>query len=129
MIYFDFIKQALICITLIIVFSFGAVYQSIAEEQTSTLSGRITDAKGKPIPNISVVLLYVENDKDGISPVYNSKFYPFLMQLPMGHNTTKTPNEQELQKLPPYLESKTDEEGRFTFTDITTKTAPIIGVT
>ncbi|MDE0314205.1 MAG: lectin-like protein [Candidatus Poribacteria bacterium] len=122
---FDLTKQMLFCITFIILFSFGAVYQSIAEEQTSTLSGRISDVEGKPISNVSVVLLYVENDKNGVYPVYSSKFYPFLIQLPMRHNA-KTPNEQELQKLPPYLESKTDEEGRFTFTDITTKTAQLL---
>ncbi len=119
MTYFDFTKQALIYMTLIILFSFGAVYQSSAEEQTSTLSGRITDAKGEPIADVSVLLLYVIIDENsGIYLPHNSKQYPFLLQIPTMFNGAKMTKYQKMQELQPYLESKTDSDGKFAFTGI-----------
>lgn len=119
MTYFDFIKQALICITLIILFSFGAAYQSTAEEQASTFSGRITDKKGEPIADVPVLLLYVIVDENsGIHLPHNSKQYPFLVQIPPMFSGAKVANYQKMQELQPYLESKTDSDGKFTFTGI-----------
>ena len=116
---FDLTKQMLICMILIILFSFGAVYQSIAEDGTSTLSGRITDVKGEPIADVSVLLLYVIVDENsGIHLSHNSKQYPFLIQIPVWFNGAKVTNYQKLQELQPYLKSKTDLYGKFAFTGI-----------
>ena len=116
---FDLTKQMLICITLIVLFSFCAVCQSIAEEQTSTLSGRITDVEGEPIADVSVLLLYVIKDENsGIHLPHNSKQYPFLLQIPPMFNGAKAANYQKMQELQPYLESNTDSDGKFTFTGI-----------
>ncbi|MDE0636493.1 MAG: lectin-like protein [Candidatus Poribacteria bacterium] len=119
MTYLNFMKQALICITLIILFNFYAVYQSTAEDGTSTLSGRITDAKGEPIADVPVLLLYVIVDENsGIHLPHNSKQYPFLVQIPPMFSGAKVANYQKMQELQPYLESKTDSDGKFTFTRI-----------
>ena len=124
---FDFTKQALICMTLIILFSFGTVCQSSAEEQTSTLSGRITDAKGEPIADASVLLLYVIIDKNsGIHLPHNSKQYPFLLQLPPMFNGAKVTKYQKMQELQPYLESKTDSDGKFVFTGIAAEMVQLV---
>lgn len=124
---FDCTKQAFICMTLIILFSFGAVYQSIAEEQTSTLSGRITDAKGEPIAGVSVLLLYVIVDENsGIHLPHNSKQYPFLLQIPPMFNGAKVPKYQKMQELQPYLESKTDSDGKFVFTGIAAEMVQLV---
>ncbi|MDE0484653.1 MAG: lectin-like protein [Candidatus Poribacteria bacterium] len=127
MIYFDFIKQTLICITLIILFSFCAIYQSTAEEKTSTLSGRITDVEGEPIADVSVLLLYVIVDgNSGIHLPHNSKQYPFLVQIPPMFDGAKVANYQKMRELRPYLESKTDSSGNFTFTEIAAEKVQLV---
>lgn len=119
-----FTKQIFIVLTAVIVLGFAVVYQSAAEAQPSMLSGRVIGTKGEPIAEASIVLLYVEIGENGaMDTLYDRPLYPFLRQRP-GHFRQelrgKTPNEEELQAQPPFLESKTDSEGRFTFTNIAT---------
>ncbi len=119
MTHFDFTKQAIFFFTLFALFGFGVTYQGVTDEEASTLSGRITNAEGEPIVDVSVVLLYVKKDENGsVYPLYDSKLYPFLVQVPALFNSEKVPNEQKMQKLPPYLKSNTNSDGRFAFTNI-----------
>ena len=121
---FRFTKQFFTVLTAIIVSGFAVVSQSAAETQPSTLSGRVVGTKGEPIAEASIVLLYVRTDGNGdIDTLYDRALYPFLRQRPAHFPQElkgKTPDETELQEHPPFLESKTDSEGRFTFTGIAT---------
>ena len=121
---FPFTKQIFILLTAVIMLGFAVIYQSAAEAQPSTLSGRVIGTEGEPIAEASIALLYVEIGENGsMDTLYDRPLYPFLRQRP-GHFRQelrgKTPSEEELQAQPPFLESKTDSEGRFTFTDIAT---------
>ena len=111
------VKQRTLLITLFIVFIFCSTLDGFSEEKTSTLSGQIIDSDGKPISDIYVVLIYVRVDENGINPKYNSKYYPFLVQFPFLELPEK-PDEDELQKFPPYIKIKTNDKGEFTFTNI-----------
>ena len=83
MTHFYLTKQAIAYLTLFILFSFFFVCQGASEDATSTLSGRLINSKGEPIPNASVILLYVKKNEDGGAyPIYNSEHYPFLVQSP-----------------------------------------------
>ena len=124
MIGFLFTKQIFRVLTAVIVLGFAVVYQSAAEAQSSTLSGRVIGTKGEPIAEASIALLYVEIGENGsMDTLYDRALYPFLRQrsgrFPQ-ELRRKTPNEEELQAQPPFLEAETDSEGRFTFTNIAT---------
>lgn len=107
-----------------------AAPQGIAEEQSSTLSGRVINIKGEPIAGAPIALLYVKIVKDGGADIlYNRSLYPFLRQRPAHFPQElrgKTSDEAKLQGHPPFLESKTDSEGRFTFTGIATQMAQLM---
>ena len=122
---FPFTKQIFIVLTAAILSGFAVVYQSAAEAQSSTLSGRVIGTEGEPIVEASIALLYVEIGENGaMDTLYDRALYPFLRQRPdhfPQELRRKTPNEEELQAQLPFLESKTDSEGRFTFTDIATE--------
>lgn len=108
-------KLIISLLILFALFAFVTVNHSVAQEQISSLSGHLTNPSDEPIPDVSVVLLYV---KIGGNLLYNSRFYPFLH--PIVNKNEKIPDEDELQERPPYLQCKTDSEGRFSFTDIPT---------
>lgn len=62
---FPFTKQIFIVLTAVIVLGFAVVYQSAAEAQPSTLSGRVIGTEGEPIAEASIALLYVEIGGNG----------------------------------------------------------------
>ena len=122
---FRFIKHTFILFMIVVVFGFMAVvYKGAAEGKPSTLSGRVVGTNGEPIAEAPIVLLYVRTAGNGdIDTLYDRSLYPFLHQRPARFPQElrgKSPDEAELQARPPFLESKTDSEGRFTFTDIAT---------
>ena len=121
---FSFTKQIFIPLTVVIVLGLAVVYQSAAEVQPATLSGRVIGTNGEPIAEASIALLYVKAAENGeMDTLYDRSLYPFLRQQPAHFPEElrgKTPDEAELQARPPFLESKTDSQGRFTFTNITT---------
>ena len=121
---FFFTKQFFILLTAVIVLGLSGVYQSAAEVQPATLSGRVIGTNGEPIAEASIALLYVKATENGeVDTLYDRSLYPFLRQQPAHFPEElrgKTPDEAELQKHPPFLESKTDSEGRFTFNGIAT---------
>ena len=121
---FFFTKQIFIVLTAVIVSGFAVIYQSTAEAQPSTLSGRVIGTKGEPLAEVSIALLYVEVSENGqMDTLYDRSLYPFLRQRPDRFPEElrgKTPDEAELQARPPFLKSETDSEGQFTFTGIAT---------
>ena len=121
---FFFTKQLFILLTAIIVSGFVVVYQSAAEAQPSTLSGRVIGTNGEPIAQASIALLYVKAAENGeMDTLYDRSLYPFLRQQPAHFREElrgKPPDEAELHARPPFLKSETDSEGRFTFTGIAT---------
>ena len=122
MIGFPFTKRIFIFLTVVIVLGFAVVYQGAAEDQSSTLSGRVINAKGEPIAKVPIVLLYVKIPKNGeVDTLYDRSLYPFLRQMPdhlPPELRGEIPDEEALQTRPPFLKSETDSEGRFTFIDI-----------
>ena len=124
---FRFTKQPFTLLTGLIVLGFAVVvYQGAAEEQLSTLSGRVINAKGEPIAEAPIILLYVKVGENGeIDTLDNRARYPFLRQIPARHLPPEfrgeTSEETEMRMRPPFLKSKTDSEGRFTFTGIATE--------
>ncbi len=131
---FRFIKHIFTVLIIVIVCGFMAVvYKGAAEGKPSTLSGRVVGTNGEPIAEAPIVLLYVRTAGNGdIDTLYDRSLYPFLHQRPARFPQElkgKTPDEAELQARPPFLESKTDSEGRFTFTDIATGIAQIMVLT
>ena len=122
---FRFIKHIFTVLMIVIVLGFMAVvYKGAAEAEPSTLSGRVVGINGEPIAEAAIVLLYAKITKDGGADIlYNRSLYPFLRQRPAHFPQElreKTPDEAELQARPPFLESKTDSDGQFTFTGIAT---------
>ena len=114
------LKQITLVITLFTVFSLCFTLDGLSQEKTSSLSGHIIDSDGKPVTDISVVLIYMTVDENGINPKYSNKYYPFLVRLPVlpsGENEVP-PDEEELRKYPPYIKSTTDSKGEFTFANI-----------
>ncbi len=127
-------KQIFTLLTVVIVLGFVVVvYKSAAEDKSSTLSGRVVGTNGEPIAEAPIVLLYVRTAGNGdIDTLYDRSLYPFLRQRSANFPQElrgKTPDEAELQARPPFLESKTDSEGRFTFTDIATGITQILVLT
>lgn len=96
------------------------VHQGITEEHNTTLSGRIANPIGEPIADATVILLYFKkfNEEATIYPLYDSKLYPFLVQIPMFFNRGTFPNKLHKNALSPYLESKTDIDGKFSFANV-----------
>ena len=117
-----FTKQFFILLTVVIVLGFVVIYQSPAEAEPATLSGRVIGTNGEPIAEASIVLLYVKAAEKGqMDTLYDRSLYPFLRQQPAHFPAElrgKMPDEAERQARPPFLESKTDSEGQFIFTDI-----------
>ena len=115
-------KQTFIFLTGLIVLGLAVENQVTAEAQSSTLTGRVVSVKGEPIAKVPIVLLYVKIPKNGeVDTLYDSSLYPFLRQMPGDlppELRGEIPDEEELQARSPFLKSKTDSEGRFTFTDI-----------
>lgn len=120
-----FTKPIFTLLVAVIVLGFAVEYQSAAEEQPSTLSGRVISTEGEPLAEAAIALLYVKIEKDsGVDTLYDRSLYPFLRQRPdhfPPELSGKTANQKEQQAQPPFLKSKTDSKGRFTFTGITTR--------
>ncbi len=124
MIRFLFTKSIFTMLVAVIVFGLAVGYQSAAEEQLSTLSGRVVSTKGKPLAEASIALLYVKIAENGaVDTLFDRSQYPFLRQEPVHRPRQfngKVPNQDEIPEHPPFLKSKTDSEGQFTFTGIAT---------
>ena len=116
------LKQTFVLINLIalLMFSFGD--SSIADEEASTISGKVIKPNGEPIADATVVLLYVKlREYSGLDVLYDKTLYPFLRQDPPGmrrHRTGLLPDEQQLREQPAFLKAQTDSVGNFTITDI-----------
>ncbi len=130
-------KNTFIVLIVLSVLFLAVANNSPAEENPSTLTGRVITAKGEPIAETPIVLFHVKiRDVGGIETIYDKTLYPFLRQRPspppnmpahvrqrmMG----KVPNEQEKQTRPPFLKTVTDSEGRFTFAEIASGLAQIM---
>lgn len=112
-------KHIITIFTLFQLLGFVVVPQGITEEQNTTLSGRITNLQGEPIPDATVILLYFKfNIQQTIHPIYDHKLYPFLVDLPHFFNPGIFPDKQDKNSPPPYIESITDAEGKFSFSNI-----------
>ena len=119
-------KQTFIFLTGFIVLGLAVVNQVAAEEQPSTLSGRVVNVKGEPIAEAPIVLLYVKFGENGEIDTLDSRArYPFLRQIPARHLPPEfrgeTSDAAEMRMPPSFLKSETDSEGRFTFTGIATE--------
>ena len=119
-------RQTFIFLTGLIVLGFAVADQIAAEEQPSTLSGRVINTKGEPIAKASIVLLYVKVGENGeIDTLDDRARYPFLRQIPARHLPPEfrgeISDEAEMRMRPPFLKSETDSEGQFTFTGIATE--------
>ena len=58
-------KLSLISLTVIVALLFGISLHSVAQEPTSTLSGRVVDVHGKPIAGLPIAIQPVEATEDG----------------------------------------------------------------
>ena len=113
-----FTKPIFTLLVAAIVLGFAVESQSVAEDQPSMLSGRVISTEGEPLAEAAIALLYVKIEKDsGVDTLYSRSLYPFLSPSDL---SGKIPNEEERQAQPPFLKSKTDSEGQFTFTGIAT---------
>ena len=83
-------KQALVSLIFYIVFGCVFIYPVVAENETSTLSGRVIDAEGEPLNEVPIELASVEIRKE----------------------------KGGAEDLPISLKTQTDSKGRFTFTNI-----------
>ena len=120
-----FTKPIFTMLVAVIVLGLAVEYQSAAEEQLSTLSGRVVSTEGEPLAEASIALLYVKIAENGaVDTLFDRSQYPFLLQEPTHRPrqlNEKVPNQDEIPEHPPFLKSKTDSEGQFTFTDIATE--------
>ena len=84
-------KLTLVLLICAIVLGFVIVYPTVAEEETSTISGRVVDAEGQPLDNVPIELAYVQirEEKGGAEDFGAS------------------------------MNTQTDSEGKFTFTNVT----------
>lgn len=119
-------RQTFILLMGFIVLGFAVANQVAAEEQPSTLSGRVINTKGEPIAKAPIVLLYVKVGENGaIDTLDNRGRYPFLRQIPAHHLPPEfrgeTSDEAKMRMRPPFLKSETDSDGQFTFTGIATE--------
>lgn len=129
-------KNPISVLTLISVFFLAVANISLAEENPSTLSGRVISADGEPVAETPITLFHVKIREDAeLDTLYDKTLYPFLRQRPSSPNMPahvrqrmmgKVPNEQEMQTHPPFLKTVTDSEGRFTFTEIASGLAQIM---
>ncbi len=94
-------KFNLISLTAIVVLLFGTLSYGIAQETTSTLSGRVVDVDGNPIAGLLIAIQSVEISNDGLRPMY--------MIENVEHITA------EYTALP---KSHSDEAGQFSITDL-----------
>ena len=127
-------KQTFIFLTGLIVLGLAMANQVAAEAQPSTLSGRVINAKGEPVAEAPIVLLYVKFGENGeIDTLDNRARYPFLRQTPARHLPPEfrgeTSDEAEMRMRPPFLKSETDSEGRFTFTGIAAEMVQLMVLT
>lgn len=113
-------QRQITLVTLFIIFSLCFTLDGLSEEKTSSMSGHIIDSDGKPVTDISIVLIYMTVDENGIRPKYSNKYYPFLVKLPLlpSNKNEIPPDEEELRKYPPYIKTKTNSKGEFTFANI-----------
>ncbi len=120
-------KNPVIVLTLLCVLFLAVANNSPAEENPSTLSGRVITADGEPVAETPIALFHVKiRENGGIDTLYDKTLYPFLRQRrPPPPNMPahvrqrmmgKIPNEQDMQTRPPFLKTVTDSEGHFTFT-------------
>lgn len=111
-------------------FLLALLYSSTAEENLSTLSGRVINVNGEPIAESTVVLLYVKfREYSGLDPLYDNSLYPFLRQHPSHFPPElrgQLPDEQELRDAPPFLKTKTDSDGKFTIDGIVSGTTQLM---
>ncbi len=84
-------KLTLVLLTYAIVLGFVIASPTVAEEGTSTISGRVVDAEGQPLDNMPIELAYVEIRKE----------------------------EGGAENVSASMNTQTDSEGRFTFTNVT----------
>ena len=122
---FPFTKQIFVWLTIGIVWGLAAADWGAAAEQSSTLSGRVINAEGKPLVETPIVLLYVKIAENGtVDTLFDRVLYPFLRQMPAADTPSHLNRRRQAlnQKLPhpPFLETETDSAGQFTFTDIVT---------
>ena len=84
-------KLTLVLLICAIVLGFVFVYATSAEEETSTISGRVIDAEGQPLDNVPIDLAYVQirKEKGGAEDVSAS------------------------------MNTQTESEGNFTFSNVT----------
>ncbi len=121
MITFNSKKQFILLFALALIFTFGITFYGNTDEETSSLSGVITDLKGEPIADATVILLAVEINilSRTIDPIYDIKTYPFYILQHPPSNVIKKQNGLSKKKRPLYLEAKSDSEGKFRFNNIT----------
>lgn len=100
------VRLHLISLTTIATLSFGVLSYNIAQEATSTLSGRVVDVNGNPVAHIPIAVQSVEISNDDVDPMY------FLDEL-----------EPTLAAYAALPKSQTDEAGQFSITGI--KPGPI----
>ncbi len=115
----NYIKQTTIYFLLFFTLGFVIIQKGITEENTTALSGHIINLKGEPIPDTTIILLYLKMDEfKGIYPIYDVNLYPFLHGGHALYNKGKFPDFTDKYALPPYLMTKTDAEGKFSFSNI-----------
>lgn len=123
-------NRSIILLTVLILFVFTVIHHSSAEENPSTLSGRVISGDGEPVAETPIVLFHVKiRESGGLDTLYDTTLYPFLRQDPpmrRHHRMGKMPDEQESRERPPFLKTVTDSEGRFTFTEIASGLAQIM---
>ncbi len=121
MITFSSKKQFILLFALALIFTFGITFYGNTDEETSSLSGVITDLKGEPIADATVILLAVEINifSRTIDLIYDIKTYPFSILHHPPSNVIKKQDGSGKKKRPPYLEAKSDSEGKFRFNNIT----------
>ena len=94
-------KVNLISLAAIVVLSFGTLSYGIAQEATSTLSGRVVDVDGNPIAGLLLVIQSVEISNDDLWPMYMIENVEHIAA--------------EYIALP---KSQTDEAGQFSITNL-----------
>ena len=94
-------KFNLISLAAIVVLLFGTLSYGIAQEATSTLSGRVVDVDGNPIASLLIAIQSVEISNDGLRPMYMIENVEHMAA--------------EYTALP---KSHTDEAGQFSITDL-----------
>lgn len=94
-------KFNLISLAAIVVLLFGTLSYGIAQEATSTLSGRVVDVDGNPIAGLLIAMQSIEISNDELRPLYMIENVEHIAA--------------EYAALP---KSHTDEAGQFSITDL-----------